>query len=55
MGDISYRDRLAPDIFHKTQFSEELTMGNFDETTKVSSGLFVIRGRHNCADEECPQ
>jgi hypothetical protein len=55
MGDISYRDRLAPDIWHKTQFSEELTMGNFDETTKVSSGLFVIRGRHNCADEECPQ
>jgi hypothetical protein len=55
VGDISYRDRLAPDIWHKTQFSEELTMGNFDETTKVSSGLFVTRGRHNCTDEECSQ
>lgn len=55
IGDISYRDRLAPGILHKTQFSEELTTANFDDGTKVSSGIFVIRGKHNCADEECPQ
>lgn len=55
LADIQYRDRLDPTALHRTQFATEL----IDITVDAAKGAWggatpVPRGRHNCADEECP-
>ena len=63
LGDISYRDRLNENELHKTQFAFELfNIGIVDPPPnapesvlpRVVIGSIEPRGRHNCADEDCP-
>jgi hypothetical protein len=62
MFDIGYRDRLDDRIQHKTQMTMFLQQVAITQQTPnpqqptVNSVTFlgVNRGKHNCADEECP-
>ncbi len=62
MGDITYRDRLDESILRKTQFSFEIVDINiFDPPAgappEAAPNIFINlipKGRHNCADEDCP-
>lgn len=48
LGKITYRDGIDPIDIHTTEFAEELVIDN-----GVSHA--VSRGRHNCADNDCPK
>jgi hypothetical protein len=57
MGEIRYEDRVAWGKWarHVTQFSQRLIVTSFDaKQAKIEAKTQSI-GRHNCADEDCPQ
>ncbi len=61
MIDVSYYDRIAIGVLRKTQHARKLVQISLQippTITPITPALFatllVPRGRHNCADEECP-
>lgn len=69
MADITYHDRLDVDVIHKTHVALKLARIVYRPTQPLESVeqghpvqlvpasitvVFEPRGRHNCADEECP-
>jgi hypothetical protein len=55
LGDISYQDRLDSSSAHRTQFSLKIIDLLLDANGNVTGLHSDNVGRHNCADEECPQ
>ena len=63
MVDVIYRDRLDESVLHKTQSTTKLARIGFRQAPGPSGSLgtnavdilFAGYGRHNCADEECPE
>jgi hypothetical protein len=55
LGDITYHDRLDSSSEHRTQFSFKIVDLPFDTNGNVAGLHTDTVGRHNCADEECPQ
>jgi hypothetical protein len=56
MGEIRYEDRVAWGSWakHATQFCQRLSISSIDVDAKKISASTQSIGRHNCADEDCP-
>jgi hypothetical protein len=52
LGNVHYRDEIAPEILRTTQIAKELVINNPGDSKPTTSS--VSRGRHNCADNDCP-
>jgi len=55
LGDIRYQDIFEPNNRHVTQFSLALTVNKYTETPFAAEAQLGPVGKHNCADEDCPQ
>jgi len=55
LGDITYYDRLDWGPAHRTQFSFKIVDLPLDTSGNVTGMRTDNAGRHNCADDECPQ
>ena len=67
MGEISYRDNLDSASMHRTQFSWEVIDVNINDAPDKTLGIpdrdippavmigLTPRGKHNCADDDCPK
>lgn len=54
--DITYNDRLDDSVMHKTEAEWELSLPLIDDNaTHWGGAQWTNVGKHNCADEECPQ
>jgi hypothetical protein len=61
--DVSYEDGMNAGIIRKTQFAVRLsqialTPARIEGPLQISAGATVLmenRGKHNCADEDCPK
>jgi hypothetical protein len=56
MGEITYKDRLDESVNHVTQFDFGFSDINLDDAiTNLAALAIGLVGKHNCADEECPE
>ena len=54
MGEARYEDFVDPGMPHYTQFCWELYITNFDAVhMEKMAWSYGVRGRHNCADDDC--
>jgi hypothetical protein len=55
LADITYRDRVDPNASHRTEFEYEVATVTLDPDKGQWGGASLTpKGKHNCADEECP-
>jgi hypothetical protein len=55
VGEIIYYDRIDPSVQHRTHYAYELNYPAIDPNTNAVHTLTTDVGKHNCADEECPE
>jgi hypothetical protein len=54
LGEIVYYDRIDPSLLHKTHYAYELFRPIINQPNNTVETALVTVGKHNCADEECP-
>lgn len=55
LGEIKYNDTVVSSAKHLTQFAKELVIDVATNGRQQPIGSAISRGRHNCADEDCPK
>jgi hypothetical protein len=55
LDEIKYLDGISMANWHITQFAKELVIDIATNGPQEAIGSAVSRGRHNCADNDCPK
>jgi hypothetical protein len=55
LGEARYRDGIDKITEHVTQYAKELVLDLTTDGRQSPIASAISRGRHNCADKDCPE